>query len=247
MPAPATRDIHYCTWLGHLGWHDPNRNDASGTAHLFAFSLIIEGTTEKMLKFIMPFKSIYNKNFDFIVQNMYFWTLRRVSSKKNFINWHHFCHERNICWPFKSCPPIWYVSTTQRCGVPLPRQVRKTLLLHDFTGIIMYKPRLCKWPIKAGIHLSCKWVLSVILLVTLSVNQDLTVQHAGCLTYKLPYHLSKTNAMSLSIMTLTITTLSITTQYNDSQHNNTQHNDTQHNDTPHDYIQYDNKLNETLS
>jgi hypothetical protein len=30
----------------------------------FAFSLIIEGTTVKVLKFKMPFKSIYNQNLD---------------------------------------------------------------------------------------------------------------------------------------------------------------------------------------
>ncbi len=35
---------------------------------VFAFSLIIEGTTEKVLKFIMPPKSIYNRNFGFVEQ-----------------------------------------------------------------------------------------------------------------------------------------------------------------------------------
>ncbi len=34
----------------------------------FAFSLIIEGTTEKVLQFIMTFKSIYDKNHGFIEQ-----------------------------------------------------------------------------------------------------------------------------------------------------------------------------------
>ncbi len=38
----------------------------------FAFSLIIEGIAEKALKFIMPLKSIYNRNFGFIEQKMYF-------------------------------------------------------------------------------------------------------------------------------------------------------------------------------
>jgi hypothetical protein len=50
------------------------------------FSLIIEGTTEKVLQFKMPLKSIYNRNFGFIEQNMYFLTLQRVSSKTNSIN-----------------------------------------------------------------------------------------------------------------------------------------------------------------
>ncbi len=40
--------------------------------------------TEKMQQFIMPFKSIYNRNIGFIEQKMYFWTVQRVSSKKNY-------------------------------------------------------------------------------------------------------------------------------------------------------------------
>jgi hypothetical protein len=38
----------------------------------FPFSLIIEGTTEKVFQFIMPFKSIYNKNLGIVEQKMYF-------------------------------------------------------------------------------------------------------------------------------------------------------------------------------
>jgi hypothetical protein len=38
----------------------------------FAFLLIIEGTTEKVLQFIMPLKSIYKRNFGFIEQKKYF-------------------------------------------------------------------------------------------------------------------------------------------------------------------------------
>jgi len=38
----------------------------------FAFSLIIEGTTEKVLQFIMPLKSIYSRNFGFIAQKNVF-------------------------------------------------------------------------------------------------------------------------------------------------------------------------------
>jgi hypothetical protein len=40
--------------------------------HVFAFLLIIEGTTEKVLQFIMPLKSIYNQNLGFIGQKMCF-------------------------------------------------------------------------------------------------------------------------------------------------------------------------------
>ncbi len=38
----------------------------------FAFSLIIEGTTEKVLQVIMPLKTIYKQIFGFISQKMYF-------------------------------------------------------------------------------------------------------------------------------------------------------------------------------
>jgi hypothetical protein len=38
----------------------------------FAFSLIIEGATEKVLQFTMPLKSKYNKQLGFAEQKMYF-------------------------------------------------------------------------------------------------------------------------------------------------------------------------------
>ncbi len=44
----------------------------NGTARFFAFSLIIEGTTEKALQFTMPVKSINSKNLCFGEQKMYF-------------------------------------------------------------------------------------------------------------------------------------------------------------------------------
>jgi hypothetical protein len=50
--------------------------------HVFAFLLIIEGTTEKVLQFIMQLKSIYHKNLGFIEQKMSFETIHSVSNKK---------------------------------------------------------------------------------------------------------------------------------------------------------------------
>ncbi len=38
----------------------------------FAFSLIIEGTTEKLLQFIIPLKSAYNENHNFNAQKWLF-------------------------------------------------------------------------------------------------------------------------------------------------------------------------------
>ncbi len=61
----------------------------------FAFSIIIEGTTEKAMQFILPVKPIYNKNLGFIERRTYFWTLQRNSNKQVSINWHHLCHEKN--------------------------------------------------------------------------------------------------------------------------------------------------------
>jgi hypothetical protein len=39
---------------------------------IFAILFIIEGTTEKVMQYIMPLKSIYNRNFGFIEHKMYF-------------------------------------------------------------------------------------------------------------------------------------------------------------------------------
>ncbi len=62
--------------------HETFLTVTNGTACFFVFSLVIEGTTEKVLQFIMPFKSIYNRNFDFIEQKMYFWTIQSFKQEK---------------------------------------------------------------------------------------------------------------------------------------------------------------------
>ncbi len=58
--------------------------------HVFAFWLIVEFTTEKVLQFIMQLKSIYNKNLGFIQQkNVLLNTTERFKQKKS-INLHFF-------------------------------------------------------------------------------------------------------------------------------------------------------------
>jgi len=42
-----------------------------------AFSLIIEGTTEKVLKFLMPIMSIFNQNLGFNEKNVFLDTTER--------------------------------------------------------------------------------------------------------------------------------------------------------------------------
>ncbi len=57
-------------WIGQLN------------STFFAFSLIIEVTTEKVLKFKMPQKSIYNQNLGFIEQKCISEHYREVQTRK---------------------------------------------------------------------------------------------------------------------------------------------------------------------
>ncbi len=72
----------------------------------FGYWLIIEDATEKVLQFIMQFKSIYVKNLGFMEWKMYFWTLQRGSNKKKSFNRHHFCHEKKFLVTFSELPSI---------------------------------------------------------------------------------------------------------------------------------------------
>jgi hypothetical protein len=54
--------------------------------HIFAFSLNIECTTEKVLQLILLLKTIYNKNLSFIEQKCIFEHYREVQSIKNRID-----------------------------------------------------------------------------------------------------------------------------------------------------------------
>ncbi len=51
----------------------------------FSFSLIVEGTTEMVLQFILSPKAIYNKSLGFIEQKMYLWTNRKVRKIRNLL------------------------------------------------------------------------------------------------------------------------------------------------------------------
>ncbi len=74
----------------------------------FAFSLIIEGTKEKVLQLIMPLKSIYSQNLGFVEQKMHFWTLQTGSNNKKSTNWHYYCHENIFLMSFPELPPIGF-------------------------------------------------------------------------------------------------------------------------------------------
>ena len=71
----------------------------------FAFSSVIEGTTEKVLKFIMPPSSIYNRLFGFIEQKMYFWTLQQFQARKTLSIDIIFAMKKNLL-TFLELPPI---------------------------------------------------------------------------------------------------------------------------------------------
>ncbi len=86
--------------------------------HIFGFSLIIEGTTEKVLQFIMPLKSIYNRNFGFIEQkNVFLNTTERFKQEKLLIG--IIFAKKNIYVDLFRAAHYMSVSTTQRCAVPL--------------------------------------------------------------------------------------------------------------------------------
>jgi hypothetical protein len=69
--------------------------------HVFlAFSLIIEGGTEKVLLFIMQLKSICNKNLVFIEQKC----RREVQIRKSLLMDIIFAMIIFFKWPFQSCP-----------------------------------------------------------------------------------------------------------------------------------------------
>ncbi len=72
----------------------------------FAFWLIIEGATEKVLQFIMQFKLIYNKNLCFIEQKMFFEHHREVQTRKKSLNLHYFCHDNFFLVTFSELPTI---------------------------------------------------------------------------------------------------------------------------------------------
>jgi hypothetical protein len=50
--------------------------------HLFKFSLIIAGVTEKVLQFILPLQSTYYKNFGFFKQMCIFEQYKKVKKAK---------------------------------------------------------------------------------------------------------------------------------------------------------------------
>jgi hypothetical protein len=80
----------------------------------FDFSLIIEGTTEKVLQFIMSLRSIYNQTIGFIEQILYFWALQEGSNNKGSINWHYFCHENIFLVTFLELPPYRLMSVLHK-------------------------------------------------------------------------------------------------------------------------------------
>jgi hypothetical protein len=77
----------------------------NGTVCFFAFSLIIEGTTEKVLQFIMPLESVYNRNFGFIEQKLNFEHYREFQARKTQLIDIIFAMKKYIT-TFLELPPI---------------------------------------------------------------------------------------------------------------------------------------------
>jgi hypothetical protein len=87
LPDWVWKDVLYYTCsLTVIHVEELSASVTNGTGRFFAFLSIIEGTTEKVLQFIMPLKSIYNRNFGFIEQKCIFLNTTESFSKANSIN-----------------------------------------------------------------------------------------------------------------------------------------------------------------
>ncbi len=72
--------------------------DATMEQHaFFTFSFTIEGAAEKVLQFIMPLQSSYNKKFGFIEQKCSFVNHRKVKTRKNLLTF--FVTKKIVLWP----------------------------------------------------------------------------------------------------------------------------------------------------
>jgi hypothetical protein len=69
--------------------------------HVFAFSLIIEGTTEKVRRLINAFEANLPKTLCFIEKNVFF----EHSNNKKLTYGHYFCHENIFLAAFSELPP----------------------------------------------------------------------------------------------------------------------------------------------
>jgi hypothetical protein len=70
----------------------------------FAFWSIIEGTTEKVLQFIMLLKLIYNRNFVSLNKKCIFWTLQRISARQTLLTDIIFDMEKKYVDLFRAAP-----------------------------------------------------------------------------------------------------------------------------------------------
>jgi hypothetical protein len=66
----------YC--LAYLPWLPWAKQHKRNSVFFFTFSSIIEGTSKKVLQFLMPLEPIYNKNFYFNELNVYYEHCRKV-------------------------------------------------------------------------------------------------------------------------------------------------------------------------
>ncbi len=101
----------------------------NGIACFFAFSLIIEGTTEKVLQFKMPLKSIYNRNFGFNEQQCIFEHYGEFQARKSILIDIIFAIKK-FQLTFSQLSPIclclYY--TKMRCSIKAAANLREALL-----------------------------------------------------------------------------------------------------------------------
>ncbi len=81
------------------------KSPAQWNSMFFAFSLIIEGTTEKVLQFKIPLKLIYNQTLALLNKKCIFEHKQRSSNNEKAINWHDFCYEKNFLVNYSELQP----------------------------------------------------------------------------------------------------------------------------------------------
>jgi hypothetical protein len=76
----------------------------SGTAHFFAFSFITEGTTEKVLQFIVPLSQFKTKTLVSMNKIFIFEHYIEVQTIRNLLNGIIFVMKIFLWWPLQSRP-----------------------------------------------------------------------------------------------------------------------------------------------
>ncbi len=100
-------------------WRPASRIVLEWNSTFFEFSLIIEGSTEKVLQFIMPLKSVYNKNLGFIEHKCIFERYREVQTIKTLLTDIIFATKKNSDDLFRVAPYRLMYYKKMHCSIKI--------------------------------------------------------------------------------------------------------------------------------